>query len=83
MALSLNPKVIGTLADETGCIGPGKLIWHSDAWKDIFDKTPKEMAKLTVEDAKMIEQRLVFRRIHLCFGWAEVVGRLCILGMMA
>lgn len=80
--MSPNPKIIGVLVDETGCISPGKLIWHEDAWTDLFDRTMEGIASMDLEDARLYEQRLAFLRMHLCFGWSEKVGRLCIVAMM-
>ncbi|KAK3684730.1 hypothetical protein B0T22DRAFT_196272 [Podospora appendiculata] len=35
-SLSLNPRIIGSLADETGSIAAGKLIWSDEAWSELF-----------------------------------------------
>jgi hypothetical protein len=32
----LNPRIIGPLADETGCIAAGKLIWSDRAWTELL-----------------------------------------------
>jgi hypothetical protein len=37
---------------------------------------------MTGEDVRLFEQRVLFMRMHLVFGWAERVGRLAILGTM-
>lgn len=34
--LVLNPRVMGVLADETGCIAQGKLVWSEQAWSELF-----------------------------------------------
>jgi len=34
--LTFNPRNIGQLVDETGCIGPGKLVWSDKAWTELF-----------------------------------------------
>ncbi|KAK3327159.1 hypothetical protein B0T19DRAFT_441177 [Cercophora scortea] len=34
--LSLNPRIIGSLADETGSIAAGKLMWSDEAWSELF-----------------------------------------------
>lgn len=34
--LSFNPRIMGTLVDETGCIEKGKLMWSLDAWKQLL-----------------------------------------------
>ena len=83
LALSLNPKVLGTLADETGCIAPGKLLWSSKAWEELFGRTEEEVTLMTAEEIGWFEQRVLFMRLHLVFGWEEDVGRLAVLGVRA
>ena len=34
--LTLNPHIIGRLADETGSVALGKLMWSERAWMDLF-----------------------------------------------
>lgn len=34
--LVLNPRIMGTLADETGCVVQGKLVWSDEAWSELF-----------------------------------------------
>ncbi|KAK2755244.1 hypothetical protein CKAH01_01136 [Colletotrichum kahawae] len=34
--LVLNPRVMGILVDETGCIAQGKLAWSEEAWGELF-----------------------------------------------
>ena len=83
LKLYLNPRVIGTLTDESGCIAPGKLLWSERAWEQLLGRTVKEVTEMTNEEMKWIEQRMIFVRMHLVFGWEEGVGRLAILGMRA
>ncbi|KAK3988309.1 hypothetical protein QBC44DRAFT_382419 [Cladorrhinum sp. PSN332] len=35
-SLVLNSRIIGPLADETGCVAAGKLIWSDRAWTELF-----------------------------------------------
>ncbi|KAK4168831.1 hypothetical protein QBC43DRAFT_356369 [Cladorrhinum sp. PSN259] len=35
-SLALNPRIIGPLVDETGCIAAGKLIWSDRAWTELL-----------------------------------------------
>ncbi|KAK4645496.1 hypothetical protein QC761_201950 [Podospora bellae-mahoneyi] len=171
--LSLNPKIIGSLTDETGSVAAGKLIWSDRAWTellfgnnntapaeavhtqathvfseladdshadrgvvavkngddngdvsikkeksdsveieyekhflgdDIFDDLddlddpfddlqPQEVvAKQSYESWKVltrldndslrdVEERLLYSRVTLTFGWSPRVGRLCVLGV--
>ncbi|KAK2003190.1 hypothetical protein LX36DRAFT_625427 [Colletotrichum falcatum] len=34
--LVINARIMGTLADETGCIVQGKLVWSDQAWGELF-----------------------------------------------
>ncbi|KAK4177849.1 hypothetical protein QBC36DRAFT_370512 [Triangularia setosa] len=42
--LSLNPKIIGPLTDETGSVAQGKLVWSNRAWTELLfgSNSPKE-----------------------------------------
>lgn len=79
--LSLNPRIIGTLADETGCIAPGKLVWSTRAWEQLFGRRIEDIAGMTGEEARWFEQRMLWLRVHMVVGWEEGVGRLCVLGV--
>ncbi|KAL0778022.1 hypothetical protein CaCOL14_005675 [Colletotrichum acutatum] len=35
-SLVLNPRIMGILADETGCVAQGKLVWSDQAWSELF-----------------------------------------------
>jgi hypothetical protein len=83
LTLHINPKIIGTLLDETGAIAPGKLLWSERAWEKFFGRTVKEVCVMSGEEIRLFEQRLMFMRMHLCFGWEESVGRLAVLGVFA
>lgn len=83
LTLSINPKIIGTLADETGCIAPGKLLWSARAWEELLGRPVEEFTVITEEEARLFEQRMLFLRMHLVVGWSEEVGRLAVLGMKA
>lgn len=78
----INPKIVGHLVDETGCIAPGKLLWSPRAWEQFFGRTVKEITEMTLEEVRLFEQRVMFMRIHVVFGWEDSVGRLAILGLM-
>jgi hypothetical protein len=81
LTLSLNPKIIGTLLDETGSIAAGKLLWSPRAWEQLLGRTPAQLSQMKGEEIRALEQRMGFLRMHLVFGWAESVGRLAVLGM--
>ncbi|KAF4633664.1 hypothetical protein G7Y89_g4452 [Cudoniella acicularis] len=82
LKLTLNPKIIGTLLDETGCVAPGKLLWNQRAWEQLFNRTTKEITEMTSDEAKLYEMRMLFLRVHLVVGWEGGVGRLAVLGTM-
>ena len=55
--LSPNPRIIGSMIDESGMIMAGKLVWHDDAWTQLFfgsksSETPIENAS----EADLVEQ---------------------------
>ena len=77
--MSPNPRIIGTLADETGCIAAGKLVWSDHAWQVLFNRTPEEMTLMTAEEIRLFESRVMFMRLHLVFGWCQSVGRLAVM----
>jgi hypothetical protein len=77
--LQLNPKVIGTLIDETGSISPGKLLWSARAWEQLFGRPVEELVAQDIHMMRLMEQRMIYMRVHLMFGWAEEVGKLAIL----
>jgi hypothetical protein len=81
LKLYLNPRIIGMLVDETGCIAPGKLLWSARAWERLLGRTVEEVTEMTDEEIRWLEQRMIFMRMHLVFGWEESIGRLAILGM--
>jgi hypothetical protein len=70
------------LIDETGCTATGKLVLSSKAWHQLLHVTEEELAETTAEAQRYIEQRLLFARLTLVFGWfaeeGEGVGRLYI-----
>ena len=79
--LRLNPKVIGTLVDETGSIASGKLLWSEKAWEDIFGRTVSELVSDDGQVIRLLEQRMKCMRVTLAFGWSEDVGKLAALAV--
>ncbi|KAK0108453.1 hypothetical protein ONS95_003255 [Cadophora gregata] len=80
--LSLNPRIIGTLLDETGSIAPGKLLWSTRAWEMLFGRSVAEVTRMTGEEVRLFEQRVCWLRCHLVVGWSVEVGRLGVLGVL-
>lgn len=84
MTLRPNPKIIGTLIDETGSIASGKLIWSDTAWEQLLGRTAEELANSSPELLRYMEKRLQWLRVTLVVGWPGEelgAGRLCVLGV--
>jgi hypothetical protein len=79
--LQLNPKIIGTLIDETGSISTGKAVWSEQAWEQLFGRRVEELVAENIPVMRLMEQRMLFLRVHMMFGWAEEVGKLAILAV--
>jgi hypothetical protein len=84
--LLVNPRILGPVIDETGTIGTGKLVLSQDAWISLLGSGPEDLCKMTREELKYLEARLLFMRVTLCFAWfAEEgeggMGRLWIWGV--
>jgi hypothetical protein len=79
--LRLNPKVIGTLIDETGSVASGKLLWSDKAWEDLFGRTASELVSDDGQVIRFLEQRMKYMRITVVFGWSEDVGKLAVLAV--
>lgn len=75
--------------DETGSIGTGKLILSDTAWRELLGHTASELSSASSDKLSALEQRLLFLRVTLGFGWAAeetygiegAVGRLCVWGV--
>ncbi|KAL2357179.1 hypothetical protein BJ546DRAFT_1024446 [Cryomyces antarcticus] len=76
--LRINPKVIGSLIDETGCIGPGKLVFSDKAWEQLLGRTAEELVESSANVLEYLEHRLLFLRTTLVFGWSEETGKLAV-----
>lgn len=69
---------MGTFIDETGAISSGKLIFSGEAWEQLLGRSAEELAKCDGQLLKYLENRILFLRLTLLFGWSEKVGRLCV-----
>lgn len=67
VTLSLNPKVIGPLVDESGQIAAGKLLWWDGAWEDLFGREVERLVGLSVGELRLLEQRMCWLRFT--FVW--------------
>ncbi|TID19035.1 hypothetical protein E6O75_ATG06156 [Venturia nashicola] len=83
ITLEINPKVLGTVCDETGASAGGKRIMSSEAWEGLLGRTKEELVVAGMEVLEYLEMRLLFLRVTLRFAWAAEegeggMGRLCI-----
>lgn len=74
---------IGTIIDETGCISPGQLVFSPQAWEQLLGASEQDLIRGGTPTLKAIENRMLFARVTLGFCWAEEVGRLAILEVLA
>ncbi|KAF6232815.1 hypothetical protein HO173_009029 [Letharia columbiana] len=79
LVLRINPRLVGLLIDETGAITCGKLVWSDDAWEQLLGRTAEDLAGSNLTLLKYLENRLLFLKLAVMFGWSEDVGKLCIL----
>ena len=70
---------VGRLIDETGAITGGKLVWSDDAWEQLLGRDTEGLASSSLALLKYLENRLLFLRLAIMFGWSEDVGKLCVL----
>jgi len=57
------------VVDETGQIATGKLIFSPTAWEELLGRSAQQLAESDSETLQYLEQRLLFLRVHLGFGW--------------
>lgn len=95
--LILNPRVIGSMIDESGMIAGRKLVWHDDAWTQLFfgnmvnevddqevnlvEQSWEDLTVLDTDYIREIEEQLLYSRVTLTFGWSSKLERICILGV--
>ena len=70
---------IGLLADETAATGSTKLVWSDDAWEQLLGRDAEGLAGSSLVLLKYLENRLLFLKFAILFGWSEDVGKLCFL----
>ena len=78
VGLPINPRLVGTLVDETGSIGSGKLVWSTEAWEQLLGRSAETLVASSITVLKYMEQRLAYLRLSLLFGWSEDVGKLAV-----
>ena len=79
VSLRINPRLVGLLIDETGAVTSGKLIWSDEAWWQLLGRTAEELASSEAVLLKYLENRLLFLRVVILFGWSAEVGKLVVL----
>jgi hypothetical protein len=60
---------IGPVIDETGQVATGKLIFSDTAWQQLLGRTPEQLVKSALDVLKYLENRLLFLRVSMGFGW--------------
>nr|POE80955.1 hypothetical protein CFP56_57029 [Quercus suber] len=83
--LRLNPRILGQILDETGCITSGKLLLSDCAWRQLLGCEAAELLRMSAESIEDLSHRVAFCRISLMFGWTgdatKAGGRICVLGV--
>lgn len=65
--------------DETGAISCGKLIWSDEAWDQLLGRDTNGLVTAKPELLKYLENRLLFLKFTVLFGWSADVGKLVVL----
>ncbi|TIA63010.1 hypothetical protein D6C77_02415 [Aureobasidium pullulans] len=78
VSLRVNPRLIGKLVDESGCITSGKLVLSDHAWTRLLGRSAQELIESSASTLKSVEHRMLHIRITLRFWWSEEVGKLVI-----
>jgi hypothetical protein len=60
---------IGPVIDETGQVATGKLIFSDTAWQQLLGRTPEQLVKSALDVLGYLENRLLFLRVSMGFGW--------------
>lgn len=70
---------MGLVVDETGAVKSGNLIWADEAWEQLLGRNAADLAGSSLDLLKYLENRLLFLKLAVMFGWSEDVGKLCVL----
>lgn len=65
------------MADETGTIEGGQILWSKRAWEDFFC-VPIRMIPAQRRDCERIDATWLFGRLTLILGWSAEVGRVAV-----
>lgn len=57
------------------------MVWLEEAWHQLLGHTTADLSQCSGEEIRRIEQRLLFLKIVVLFGWSEKHedGRVCVL----
>jgi len=69
---------VGSLYDETGRVGCGRLLWTSEAWEQLLGRSTEGLADCTAPELRKLEQQVLFRRLTLLFGWSKEARKLAV-----
>lgn len=67
--LRVNPRIVGRVLDETGCVSGGKLIWSNDAYEELLGRTAEELCASSCDLLRYLEHRMTGLRVTLIVGW--------------
>ena len=73
-----NPRIVGQLADETGSVNGGKLIWADEAWKLLLGRSTQDLVAEPPQTLKNLECQMKNVRVTLLMGWSPEVGKLAV-----
>ncbi|KAH7113877.1 hypothetical protein B0J11DRAFT_497343 [Dendryphion nanum] len=81
--LRINPRIVGNVIDETGMVACGKIVFSDEAWEQLLGRTAEQFVAMDRESLEYLDQRLVFLRVSVGFGWVgdRNGGRICAWGV--
>lgn len=57
------------------------MIWKKEAWEMLFGRSIEELIEMDDSTMRRLEQRMLYLRYTVPFGWSERVGKLVVLGV--
>ncbi|KAF8460287.1 hypothetical protein BDZ91DRAFT_851657 [Kalaharituber pfeilii] len=82
IAFRLNPRILGTITDETGCVNGSSLVVSDRAWHSLLGQDNEPIQRIDQKTLQDIEQRMHLTRVTLAFGWSPGLERLAIWDIM-
>ncbi|OHE94023.1 hypothetical protein CORC01_10715 [Colletotrichum orchidophilum] len=71
-SLVLNPRIMGILADETGCVAQGKLVWSDQAWSELFFPAVESSDMANLEPEAAGDAKIFFPSTCPVASWTEL-----------